>query len=310
MRAALGGLGPGLLPPFLAGTFAVLVWGATPAATALVARDLSPSLIGPARLLLSALLLLPPLLLLRPALPGDRAGWAALAVNGLVGFAASFFFQGVGIARTTTAHAALVLAAAPVITVLIQFLLARIWPRPLWWGGSAIALLGEAVLILGRDIAGNGARASLSGDLLVLAGTVTVSIGYVAGAKLAARIGLFAATAWSILFGALVLLPLLPRLIAAAPGLTPVGGGALAFLAVVCTLIGFAAWYWALHRGGVVAMSLLQFAQPVVGLAIAVTVLAEDLSGTVLLAVILILAGVSLCRRAVFGVRRRASDAP
>ena len=296
-----GGVGHGLLLPSLAGTFAVLVWGATPAATALVVRDIPSALIGPGRLLLSAVLLLPPLLLLRPALPRDRAGWAALAINGLIGFGASFFFQGIGIARTTTAHAALVLTAAPVITALIQFLLARSRPRPLWWGGSVIALLGEAVLILGRDTAGNGAQASIFGDLLVFAGTVTVSIGYVAGAKLAARIGLFAATAWSILFGALFLLPLLPTLIEAAPGLTPLGGGALLFLAVVCTLLGFAAWYWALHRGGVVAMSLLQFAQPVVGLVIAVTLLAEELSGTVLLAVILILSGVFLCRRALFG---------
>lgn len=40
------------------------------------------------------------------------------------------------------------------------------------------------------------------GDVVVLAGAITVSIGYVAGARLLARIGLFAATTWSLLIAA------------------------------------------------------------------------------------------------------------
>jgi len=35
--------------PYASGALAILVWGATPAATALVARDMASSLVGPGR---------------------------------------------------------------------------------------------------------------------------------------------------------------------------------------------------------------------------------------------------------------------
>ena len=256
------------------------------------------ALIGASRLLLSAMLLLPVVLVLRPRLPRDAGGWIALGISAALGFAASFMLQGVGIARTTTSHAALVLTAAPVITALLQFLLARTWPRPLWWLGSAIALLGEAVLILDRGAAPQGADATILGDLTVLLGTITVSIGYLAGAGLSVRIGLFGATAWPILFGALLMLPVAPAVIGALPMLTPTGAIALGFLAVFCTLVGFAAWFWALQQGGVESIAPLQFAQPVVALAIAAIWLSEQVSGTVVVAMALILFGVYLCRKA------------
>lgn len=285
--------------PYLAGLIAVLFWGATPAATVLVARDMPSSLIGPSRLHLAAAFLVPMVLMFRPPLPADKAGWAALAINGVVGFAGSFFLQGLGFSRTSTSHAALILACAPVITALIQNLLSRTFPRPLWLTGSAIALCGETLLIFVRfngDVVSSG---TMAGDLIVLTGTITVSIGYVAGARLSARIGLFGATAWSIVFGALFMLPLARSLAEPLSALTAVGGGSLLFLAVFCTLIGFAAWFWALDRGGVSAIAPLQFGQPIVSLVIATMFLGEQFPLTMLVSVGLVLAGVYICRRSV-----------
>jgi drug/metabolite transporter (DMT)-like permease len=188
--------------PYLSGLIAVLFWGTTPAATVLVTHDIPSSFVGPSRLLLAAAFLLPIVLIVRPSLPNDRGGWTALAINGVVGFSASFFLQGLGFSRTTTSHAALILACAPVMTSIIQNMLSQTFPRTLWLIGSAIALCGEAVLIFARSSADVGNSGTLVGDFIVLIGTITVSIGYVAGANLSSRIGLFGATAWSILFGA------------------------------------------------------------------------------------------------------------
>jgi drug/metabolite transporter (DMT)-like permease len=296
--------------PYLSGLIAILFWGTTPAATVLVAHDISSSLIGPSRLLLAAVFLLPIVLVVRPPLPKDWGGWMPLAINGVVGFGASFFLQGLGFSRTTTSHAALILACAPVITSIIQNMLSRTFPRSLWLIGSAIALCGEAVLIFARSSAGVGDSATLAGDFIVLIGTITVSIGYLAGAKLSSRIGLFGATAWSILFGALFVLPLTPSLIGPLSALTVLGGGSLLFLAVFCTLIGFAAWFWALERGGVTAIAPLQFGQPVVSLVIAMMFLGEQFSFAMLVAVGLVLSGVYICRRSVIAqvqARRLAS---
>jgi drug/metabolite transporter (DMT)-like permease len=285
--------------PYLSGLIAVLFWGTTPAATVLVTHDIPSSFVGPSRLLLAAAFLLPIVLIVRPSLPNDRGGWTALAINGVVGFSASFFLQGLGFSRTTTSHAALILAWAPVMTSIIQNMLSQTFPRTLWLIGSAIALCGEAVLIFARSSADVGNSGTLVGDFIVLIGTITVSIGYVAGANLSSRIGLFGATAWSILFGALFMVPLSRSLIGALSALTVLGGGSLLFLAVFCTLIGFAAWFWALDRGGVTAIAPLQFGQPVVSLLIAMMFLGEHFSLAMLVAVGLVLSGVYICRRSV-----------
>lgn len=283
--------------PYLAGGVAVIIWGATPAATAIVGRDIAPGLIGVARLMACAVVLIPLTLIFRPRLPNDPGGRAALLMSGAVGFFGSFMLQGLGIPRTSTSHAALILTLPPVFTALVQFVLSRRWPRPLWWIGSAIALSGVATLIFGRNKPGGGAP-TLLGDAIVLAGAVTVSIGYVAGARLSARIGLFAATTWSLLLGAAIALPAVPWLLDEVNQVTWVGWAALMFLAVLCTLVGFAAWFWALDKGGVASIAPLQFGQPVVSLIIAVTLLSESLSATIVLALCLISCGVYLSRRA------------
>lgn len=123
-----------------------------------------------------------------------------------------------------------------------------------------------------------------------------MSVGYVAGARLSARIGLFAATTWSILVGAEIALPALPTLVGGE--VTWNGWAALAFLIMVCTLIGFAAWFWALAKGGVASFAPLQFANPIVSLIVAVTLLSESLSVTSLVAWCLISCGLYLSRRA------------
>lgn len=285
--------------PYLAGLIAVLFWGATPAATVLVAREMPSSLIGPSRLLTAAAFLVPIVLVFRPPFPRDREAWIALAINGMIGFGGSFFLQGLGFSRTSTSHAALILACAPVITALIQHLLLRSFPRPLWLVGSAIALCGEALLIFVRFNGDVGSSGTMLGDLIVLLGTVTVSIGYLAGARLSARIGLFGATAWSIIFAAAFMLPLSQSLATPLAALTALAGSSLLFLAVFCTLIGFAAWFWALQRGGVAAIAPLQFAQPIVSLVIATLFLDEHFSLAMLVSVGLVLAGVYICRRSV-----------
>lgn len=56
-----------------------------------------------------------------------------------------------------------------------------------------------------------------------------------------------------------------------------------------CTLTGFVALFWALDKGGVVLIALLQFDQPVINFIIVATLLSETLSATMLLALCLIL---------------------
>ena len=67
---------------------------------------------------------------------------------------------------------------------------------------------------------------------------------------------------------------------------------AVLFLAYATTIVGYAGWYWALGKGGIGRVALLQFFQPVSGLLLAVFLLGEPLTLSLLAAAALVLFGV------------------
>ncbi len=288
--------------PYLAALLTVVLWGATPAATEVAVREIDALLVGVLRTVFAGALLLPLALALRLRLPEDRAGWLTLATASACGFVGFTLLFTLGIAMTSTAHAALIIAAAPVFTGVMGFVAERNWPRPGWWLGAGIAMLGEAVLIGYRAEVGAPHPATLHGDLVVLASAIVVSAGYVAGGRLSVRIGTWATTAWSAGFAALALVPLLgwlllsgeagPRLAWSPPWL------AVAYLAFGSSVLAYAAWYWAIGVGGVKRVAPVQFLQPVVSLVLAVAVFAEPITLPIGIALLAISAGIVVTRRA------------
>lgn len=174
----------------------------------------------------------------------------------------------------------------------------RRWPGRLWWRGAALALAGEVVLV-GARFGFEEPGASLEGDLLTLASCIAAAGGYVAGSRLSPRIGTWSTTFWGLSLGGLVLLPLLAiRLDATDWGtVTVVGWNAAGYLALFSTVLAYVGWYWALARGGAARIGSIQFAQPVVALAVAVTAMGETITVPLAFAAVIILAGVAIAQR-------------
>lgn len=282
--------------PWLAGGLSILIWGATPAATKFAVHGIDALAVGILRTVFAGLLVAPALLLLRLPLPRDRRGWTLLLISSVSGFVAFPLLFSLALVHTSTAHAALVLASLPIFTGLIAAAVARRWPGRWWWAGVVLASAGEIVLVGLRDTGGD---ASLAGDLLAFASAVSVAGGYVAGSRLAPVIGTWSVTAWGVVLGAALVLPLM---VAVAPFLDWSGAGAVAwgatlYLALFSSLLAYVAWYWALAAGGVSRISLLQFVQPVVTLVLAVTLFGEAVTVPLLLSAAVILAGVAVARR-------------
>ncbi|MCH7943147.1 MAG: hypothetical protein IIB67_07945, partial [Proteobacteria bacterium] len=70
-------------------------------------------------------------------------------------------------------------------------------------------MAGE-VLLIGFRFGFEDAGASVAGDLIVFASCAGASLGYVAGGRLARRIGTWPTTLWGISAGGLILAPVLP----------------------------------------------------------------------------------------------------
>jgi drug/metabolite transporter (DMT)-like permease len=149
-----------------------------------------------------------------------------------------------------------------------------------------------------------GLSAAPLGDVLMLAAIVACGLGYAEGAKLSRTLG-----GWQVISWALVLsLPLMAvLLVATAPSnFTAVRVPAwigLAYVSVFSMLIGFIFWYRGLAQGGIAAVGQLQLLQPFFGLALAATLLGEQVS----LAMLAVTAAVVVC---VMCAKRLASPLP
>ena len=277
----------------------MLVWGATPILTRIALEDLAPLVVATLRTIVAGALAVPLLVHLRQPFPRAATSRRLLAVSAAAGFVIFTVVYTVGQQRTSGLHGVMILAALPIFTGTYASLVARRRPRRAWLLGSAVALVGEVVLIGARG--GGGGDATLVGDLIVLAAALVVSAGYVAGAMLPPRgVSSAAATYWGVGLGALVLTPLALGLFAAdgVPEAGPAAWGAVLFLAAVTSIAGYVGWYWALSRGGIQRIATLQFLQPLSGLVLAVLVLGEGVGPGTAIGAAAVIGGVVIAQRA------------
>ncbi len=278
----------------------MVVWGGTPLFSKIAAREIDPLLVGILRTVLAGAAAVPFLLAMHLPLPSEKRERILLGVSAVTAFIAFPLLFTVGQSQTSAMHGALILATLPVFTSLFGTLVERRRVSALWIAGCAIALAGEAVVIVWRT-AGNASGVSLAGDALVLLSSAICAVGYVAGARLSQRgYPSLATTLWGVAVSAVLLLPLMWWAIATEgwPQAGALAWGAVLVLALLTSILGYVAWYWALAHGGISRIASVQFTQPIFGLILAAVVLAERPAPVTLVAAVAILSGAWLVQKA------------
>jgi len=277
--------------------FAVFSWGITPALTAFQVSEIPALQAGMMRSVFAVPAAIAFIAFLRLPAPADRATWGWLLAAGFAAFCGFPILFTLGVSRTATSHAALILACMPVVSGALAALLDRRMPRAGWFAGAFVAMVGETILITSRDSTG---VATVGGDLLCIAAAVISGSGYVAGSRATARIGTWSTTFWGIAIAGMVQVPVLFWMTAdfAWGELTYIGWGTTLYLVMFATVLAYAAWYWALNHGSVVRIAPIQFAQPLVSLVFAVVLLSEPITLPIALSTALIIGGIVLASRA------------
>lgn len=274
------------------GFLGVLIFSGSLPATRVAVMDLDPVFLTVARAVIAALLGLALLWLLRAQRPArsDLPALAIVAGGVVIGFP---LLTALALRHITAAHSIVFVGLLPLATALFAVLRGGERPQPAFW---AFSCLGSA-LVVGFALR-TGVSASPLGDLLMLAAIIACGLGYAEGAKLSRKLG-----GWQVISWALVLsLPLMvPLLVATAPSnLAAVGMPAwigLAYVSVFSMLVGFIFWYRGLAQGGIAAVGQLQLLQPFFGLALAATLLGEQVSLTMLLVTVAVVACVVCAKR-------------
>lgn len=274
---------------WLNGLIGVIIFSGSLPATRIAVQEFAPVFLTVARASIAGALALGMLWLLKEKRPA-RNQWLPLLIVALgvvVGFP---LLTALALQYVTSAHSIVFVGLLPLATAAFAVLRGGERPRPVFW---LFSLLGSG-LVVGYALA-QGLTASPKGDLLMLLAMLVCGLGYAEGAKLSKTLG-----GWQVISWALVLS--LPGMLALAWVTAPASFVhitlpawlSLAYVSLFSMLIGFVFWYRGLAQGGIAAVGQLQLLQPFFGLALAATLLHEQVSLGMLgvtVAVILCVAG-------------------
>ena len=285
-----------MLSPRVAASLAIIFWGISFVATKAALQEVSPVTLIFTRFAIAALLLL---LVVREFPP--RESWGALAVMGFVGVFVHQMLQSYALTMTSATNTGWLIGVTPIWSAVLSAFVLRerfgFWKIVGLLGGFAGALLvvtkGDfSVRVLGRP--------STTGDLLIFISTINWAVYTVLGHKTIRELGPRRATSGSILFGALMLAPffIAKRGWVELPRLSATGWGALLFLAIACSALGYLFWYGALERIEASRVAALLYAEPLVTFIAAALLLGERVSTIVVIGGVLVLASVLVAQYA------------
>ncbi|MFO0993781.1 MAG: DMT family transporter [Hyphomicrobiales bacterium] len=283
---------------FLAAFAAVVIWSGGPVATKLAVNELPVWTVAILRTCLGGVVALPLAIGLGLPLPRQRKQIALLLASGLSSYVAFPLLFCLGMTRTSGTHGVMILAFLPVLTGLMAHVSQRRVPHGLCWLGCLIALAGELLLLSTSNVTAQSTTPL--GDPLVFAAAFFLALGYVTGGHLT-RSGYPAqGTAyWTVVIGSLVLAPVIPYAVTA-PDLASAGAIAWAsvvYLAIGVTVVGYILWFWAMARGGIAEVGLMQFFQPISGVILAHVLLDEPLSLLLFASAALVIGGIAIANR-------------
>ena len=275
---------------------AIVFWGISFVATKAALREVSPVTLIFCRFAIGALVLLA---LVRELPP--RHAWKQLALMGFIGVFVHQMLQAYGLTLTSATNSGWLIGLTPLWSAMLAAIVLRerfgAWKIVGLVGGFAGALL---VVTRGDFSARVLGRPSTIGDLLIFISTINWAIYSVVGHPTIRKLGPRRATAGAMLFGAAMLTPffIAQRGWRELPQFSPAGWGAMLFLAICCSALGYLFWYGALEQVEVSRVAVLLYLEPLVTFAAAALLLGERVSGVVIAGGLLVLASVLISQYA------------
>jgi drug/metabolite transporter (DMT)-like permease len=278
-------------PRFLALAVTVVAWASAFPAIRVGLHGLGVGGLSVMRLAVAsaALALVAPVLgVRRPA----RRDLPQIALCGATGMSAYQLLLNWGEVHVAAGTASLLIATAPVWSVLLAaaFLGERLRRHVVV--GSAVAVTGAAVIAMG----GGPARVS-AGAAIVLAAAVVQGTYHFATKPLLARYTGFEVACYGMWAGTLFVVPLVPAAVSGLMVAPASAIGAAAFLGLLPSALGFVAWGYAVARFTVAGSTAALYLVPPVAIAVAFVWLGERPRPVALAGGVVTIAGVVLINR-------------
>lgn len=270
-RAAFGAL-----------VLANVLWAGTYAIGKIALVELPPVELNTARFLLAALLLIPVLVYYRKQIPRDRRTLFLLLQLTLLGFVLNKALEYIGLSLSTASDVALLIATESIFTGLLSWIFLRERVTRTGVAALTVGLLG-AYLIVERGVVpnlGEGNSTRVLGDILTVL-SLLLEAGYTVRGKTTLT------TLPPLLFTALTITGSLffwipaGAIAVAHNGLPHVSAGgwlSVFYLAAITTVVCYWLWFRGLSTVDASAAAPILFIQPLLGAALAIIILHDELT--------------------------------
>lgn len=227
--------------------FTVLSWAAAFPFIRIGLQELSPMQLAAARFATAAVLVLGWLAWRRPRRPTARDAMA-FALSGLLGIAGYNALLNTAELSVAPGAAAFIMSTSPIVTAILSTLFLREKLNRQGWAGSLFSFAGIGLIASGQP----GGLALGSGTTLILLAAAGSAVYFVLQRRLIPVYGPLACTAYTLLAGAVLLLPWLPGALRslAAPGALHAALPAVLVLGIFPAALGYASWTFALSHFG------------------------------------------------------------
>lgn len=231
--------------------------------------------------------------------PRTRGQWGLTVIGGVFLIAGYHALLFVGEQSVTSAAAAVIVSLSPLLTTAF----ARIWLpserlAPAGLAGMGLGLVGVAVL--SQPDPDNVLSANVLATGLILGAAAAFALGSVLLRRSEATLPVETLEGWSMVVGAVVMHVAsagLPGESLAAVEVTPVAVGALVYLSVVSSGLGFLLYFDLLDRLGPIEINLVSYIAPVFAAVSGWLLLGEELDPATAAGFLVIFAGFCLIKR-------------
>jgi drug/metabolite transporter (DMT)-like permease len=276
----------------------ILFWSANYIIAKVALREFPALLLAGVRVTIAGAIMLP-IYLRRPERRiKDRREVIQLVVLGLCGVAMNQLFFVVGLARTTVAHASVIVSAGPVLVLVIAAGMRMEKMTAAKLSGMLMAMAGIAALKVFQDNA-TAQHATWFGDVFVFLSTLTFALFTVFGKPLTLRHSAVTVNTFAYVGGAIALAPMTIWQAARFPlsQLSFTAWTSALYMALFPSIGAYLIYYYALTHIPASRVASFSYLQPVFAIAMAVFLIDERLTPPVVAAGIGILAGVYITER-------------
>lgn len=227
----------------------------------------------------------------------DRSGRRAIAGFALVGVVLNQVLFLAGLSMTNAHVAAIVMTLIPVFTLAVALVLGRESATAMKVGGIAIAAAGALLVVGGEGI--QGTRRELIGALLLLGNCFSYAVYLVVSKPMMSRLSARRVIGKMFLNAALFMTPLavIPLWREHWSAIPPSAWLALALVIAGPTVAAYVLNAWALARSDSSLVAAYTYLQPILTAAMAAAFLQERIRGIVVIAAVMIFAGVAVSGR-------------